>query len=1048
MRLISLMEGIAILPEHISRTSRLPSATRLVMSLFRSFRVVSFVTTGCFVAPLIGLGADAPKEDTKKGPLPIAKLRRSAKVDFEKEILPIFRRNCLSCHNSQKAEDGVNLETPQTIAKGGDTGKMVEPKKPDSSSLFRVAAHMSKPPMPPAGNKAGAKNLTPDELALLRLWIEQGATGEVKGTGPIVWQPLPPGLNPVYAVALTDDGQFAAAGRANQIHLFHLPTASAIGRLTDPALLADKTYARPGVAHRDMTYSLAFSPDGGTLASGSFREVKIWERVPAAAKFTLANAAEKAVQAIASSPDGKWLATAEGNGIKLWSFAAGAVAKNLAGHTGTVRALKFTPDGTRLISGAADKTARVWNLADATVFAEITTPAEVNAVTWLADGKQIVTGGSDNLIRTWKLPDAAGGKAEAGKEIKGHTGPVTTLDTFPAAPTQLLSGSADGSVRVWNADNASQTRTVAHGAPVTAVAVRADGKLFASAGGALAKLWAAADGKLVADVKGDRAALDAQAVADRALTFANNEVTYQKAALKKAEDDLKKAEEAAKKTEEERAKLEKAHPENQKKLAEATAAKTAAEKPKADAEAAQKKAMTDKDAADKAAAEADAAAKTAAEALAKAAEAVKPAAEKASKEAAEKAKTAADAKTAAEKALADANKALKDATDKLNAEAKKVTDATTEVRKYTDADDAAKRAVQDAKKAGELVVTTKKDIETAEAAQKQADAATTAQKKATTTAETAIRSLAFSSDGKLLATAHEDGAARTWSADTGLAVGTYKGGASAVAFGANGLLAAAGQQIAAWDGQPEWKLVRTIGSTSGTSPLTGRVNTLAFSPDGKTLATGSGEPSRSGELKQWDVKTGALLREFKNAHSDTVQSVAFSGDGSRLASGAADKFVKVWTVADAKLLKSFEGHTHHVLGVSLKRDGRIVVSAGADNSVKVWSLVTGEVVRTIKGFDKEATSIGHVGVGDQFVATGGDGKVRLINEGGGDVRSFAGAKDFVYAAAATPDGKVVVAGGQDGVVRVWNGATGTSLANFEPPATTPSEPQKTAALKQ
>lgn len=226
------------------------------------------------------------------------------------------------------------------------------------------------------------------------------------------------------------------------------------------------------------------------------------------------------------------------------------------------------------------------------------------------------------------------------------------------------------------------------------------------------------------------------------------------------------------------------------------------------------------------------------------------------------------------------------------------------------------------------------------------------------------------------------------------------------------------------------------------------MNTLAFSPDGKTLATGSGEPSRSGELKQWDVKTGALLREFKNAHSDTVQSVAFSGDGSRLASGAADKFVKVWTVADAKLLKSFEGHTHHVLGVSLKRDGRIVVSAGADNSVKVWSLVTGEVVRTIKGFDKEATSIGHVGVGDQFVATGGDGKVRLINEGGGDVRSFAGAKDFVYAAAATPDGKVVVAGGQDGVVRVWNGATGTSLANFEPPATTPSEPQKTAALKQ
>jgi WD40 repeat protein len=1018
------------------------------MRLHRLPRVVSFVITGLFVAPLLGFAADAPKEDAKKGPLPVAKLRRSAKVDFEKEILPIFRRNCLSCHNSQKAEDGVNLETPQTIAKGGDTGKMVEPKKPDSSSLFRVASHSSKPPMPPAGNKAGAKNLNPDELALLRLWIEQGATGEVKGGGPVVWQPLPPGLNPVYAVALTDDGQFAAAGRANQIHLFHLPTATPVGRLTDPALLADKTYARPGVAHRDMTYSLAFSPDGGTLASGSFREVKLWERVPAAAKFSLANAAEKSAQAMAASADGKWLATAEGNSIKLWSFAAGASPKTLAGHTGAVRALKFTPDGARLISGAADKTARVWNVSDGVLFAEVVTPAEVNAVTWLADGKQIATGGADNLIRTWKLPDAAGGKVEAGKEIKGHTGAITALDTFPTAPTQILSGSADASVRVWNADNASQVRTVAHGGPVTAVAVRADGKVFASAGGVLAKLWNAADGKLAADVKGDRGALDAQAVADRALTFANNEVTYQKAALKKSEDDLKKAEEAARKTEEERAKLEKTHPENQKKLAEATAAKTAAEKPKADAEAAQKKAMTDKEAADKAATDADAAAKTAAEALAKAAEAAKPAAEKASKEAADKAKAATDAKAAAEKALADANKTLKDATDKLNAETKKVTDATTEVRKYTDADDAAKRAVQDSKKAGDLVVATKKDIETAEAAQKKADADAAAQKKATTEAEKAIRSIAFSADGKLLATAHEDGAARTWSADTGVAIDTYKGGASAVVLGANNLLAAAGQQITVWDGQSEWKLIRTIGSATGASPLTGRVNTLTFSPDGKTLVTGSGEPSRSGELKQWDVKTGALVREFKNAHSDTVQSVAFSGDGSRLASGAADKFVKVWTVADAKLLKSFEGHTHHVLGVSLKRDGRIVVSAGADNSVKVWSLVTGEVVRTIKGFDKEATSIGHVGVGDQFVATGGDGKVRLINESGGDARSFTGAKDFIYAAAATPDGKIVIAGGQDGVLRVWNGANGTTIATFEPPAAPAPEPQKTAAVKK
>jgi len=271
----------------------------------------------------------------------------------------------------------------------------------------------------------------------------------------------------------------------------------------------------------------------------------------------------------------------------------------------------------------------------------------------------------------------------------------------------------------------------------------------------------------------------------------------------------------------------------------------------------------------------------------------------------------------------------------------------------------------------------------------------------------------------------------------------------AVAFAADAVISAGSDgKIIVWSMQPEWKLIRTIGSATGTSPLTGRVNTVRFSPDGKLLATGSGEPSRSGELKLWNVQTGAAVSEIKNAHSDTVQSVDFSGDGKSLVSGAADKFVKVWNVADGKLIKSFEGHTHQVLGVSLKRDGRIIASAGADASVKVWSLVTGEVVRTIKGFAKEATAVSHVGVSDQFLATGGDGKVRLINEGGGDVRSFSGATDFEYATAATPDGKIVIAGGQDGILRVWNGVNGNSITTFEPPKAPTPEPQKTAAVSK
>ena len=91
--------------------------------------------------------------------------------------------------------------------------------------------------MPPPDNDVKAKPLTPQELGLIKLWIDQGAKGEVKSASPMItWQPLPPGINPIYAVAITPDGQYAAAARANQIFLYHVPSKRELGRLTDPSL--------------------------------------------------------------------------------------------------------------------------------------------------------------------------------------------------------------------------------------------------------------------------------------------------------------------------------------------------------------------------------------------------------------------------------------------------------------------------------------------------------------------------------------------------------------------------------------------------------------------------------------------------------------------------------------------------------------------------------------------------------------------------------------------------------------------------------------------
>ena len=124
------------------------------------------LTSACTVVALFGLGA---------GFLWAAESVVSKKVDFESEVLPIFKRNCLACHSASSAESGVNLETPATIAKGGEDGPVVVPHKAGESLLLRSAMREKKPFMPPEANKAKAPKLTEQQLEIIRLWIDEGA---------------------------------------------------------------------------------------------------------------------------------------------------------------------------------------------------------------------------------------------------------------------------------------------------------------------------------------------------------------------------------------------------------------------------------------------------------------------------------------------------------------------------------------------------------------------------------------------------------------------------------------------------------------------------------------------------------------------------------------------------------------------------------------------------------------------------------------------------------------------------------------------------------
>ena len=123
------------------------------------------------------------------------------------------------------------------------------------------------------------------------------------------------------------------------------------------------------------------------------------------------------------------------------------------------------------------------------------------------------------------------------------------------------------------------------------------------------------------------------------------------------------------------------------------------------------------------------------------------------------------------------------------------------------------------------------------------------------------------------------------------------------------------------------------------------VRSVAFSPDGKRLASAGGGPGTSPEVSLWDAQTGQELRVLKGAGG----GVAFSPDGKRLASASDDNTVKVWDAQTAKELLTCKGHSGSVMTVAFSPDGKRLASASDDNTVKVWDAQTGKELLTCKG---------------------------------------------------------------------------------------------------
>ncbi|YAF96148.1 MAG: WD40 repeat domain-containing protein [Nodularia sp. CChRGM 3473] len=202
------------------------------------------------------------------------------------------------------------------------------------------------------------------------------------------------------------------------------------------------------------------------------------------------------------------------------------------------------------------------------------------------------------------------------------------------------------------------------------------------------------------------------------------------------------------------------------------------------------------------------------------------------------------------------------------------------------------------------------------------------------------------------------------------------------------------------------------------------VKSVSFSPDGKTLASGSHDNT----IKLWDVETGTEILTLKGQSS--VKSVSFSPDGKTLASGSHDNTIKLWDVETGTEILTLKGHEFWVYSVSFSPDGKTLASGSHDNTIKLWDVETGTEILTLKG-QSSVHSVSFSPDGKTLASGSHDNTIKLWNvETGTEIRTLKG-QSWGYRVSFSPDSKTLASGSLGNTIKLWNVETGTEILTLK-----------------